>query len=50
MSLQILYQRYTVTGHEKPWMAKLKVIFMKKSNQDKNQKIFYPPRISRMDA
>jgi hypothetical protein len=38
MSLQILYQRYTVTGHEKPWMAKLKVIFMKKVIKTKTKK------------
>ena len=38
MSLQILYQRYTVTGHEKPLMAKLKVIFMKKVIKTKTKR------------
>lgn len=38
MSLQILYQRYTVTGHEKPWMVKLKVIFMKKVIKTKTKR------------
>ena len=40
MSLQILFQRYTVTGHEKPWKAKLKVIFMGKAIKTKTKRFF----------